>query len=568
MRQKNNKTALLWDLALAKKVWRGILVLSVFGIGYSVLGASFALASKNVIDTAVAMASGETAGNLIEASLVLVGLILLQLGMQIVVSELTVRVNGKLNIECKRRLFSALIHKEAACVFRYHSGELLNRLTGDISVVTNAISSLIPDLIHYVTRAAVSFGVLFVLDKWFSLICLAALPIVLIAARLYRKKMKNLHKRVQESDGKTRSFMQESLANLLVIKSFGSETRVTERATALQTENFHLSLKRAHISILSNIVFFIAMTAGYYFALAWGAFRLSRGLMSFGSLTAILQLVEQLQSPFRSLSSLLPQYYAMTASTERLLELENLPEENLQQNDFDRSEAYRNAEWFCAEHVTFSYEGKKVLDDVSFRLRKGDFAAVTGLSGAGKSTLLKLFLGIMEPEQGEIFLLGKSGEKLLLGAETRALFAYVPQGNLILSGTIRENIAFAKESASEEEIISAAKHAEIWEEIQKLPQGLDTVLGEGGTGLSEGQVQRLAIARALLYDAPVLLLDECTSALDEKTEKAVLENLIAMQSKTCLTVSHKAAAKECCNVNFYVENGKIYQLEKYDKTTV
>lgn len=561
MKQKNNKTALLWDLALAKKVWRGILVLSVFGIGYSVLGASFALVSKQVIDSAVAIASGTTTGNLLQMSLVLVALILLQLGMQIVVSELTVRVNGKLNIECKRRLFSSLIHKETASVLRYHSGELLNRLTGDVAVVTNAISSFIPDLIHYVTRAAVSFGVLYVLDKWFALICLVALPIVMIAARMYRKKMKDLHKRVQESDGKTRSFLQESLANLLVIKSFGSEERVTERATDLQTDNFHLNLKRAHISILSNIIFFIAMTAGYYFALAWGAFRLANGLMSFGSLTAILQLVEQLQSPFRSLSSLLPMLYGMTASTERLMELENLPEEVLERANFDRAEIYRDADCFCAEHVTFSYDGKKVLEDVSFCLNKGDFAAVTGLSGAGKSTLLKLFLGIMEPESGEIYLLRKNGEKLPLGAETRSLFAYVPQGNLILSGTIRENIAFAKENATEEEIISAAKHAEIWEEIRSLPLGLDTVLGEGGNGLSEGQIQRLAIARALLYDAPVLLLDECTSALDEKTEKTVLENLIAMQSKTCLTVSHKVAAKECCNVNLYVENGKVYSLE-------
>lgn len=561
MKKKNN-SALSWDLQLAKSVWRGISVLSVFGLAYSVLGASFALVSKNVIDSAVAMASGGAGTELVKMCLLLAFLILLQLVMQIVVSELTVRVNGRLNIECKRRLFSSLLHKEASGVLQYHSGELLNRLTSDVSVITNAVSSLIPDLVHYVTRAAVSFGVLFYLDKWFALLCLAAMPIVLLAARIYRGKMKNLHKQVQESDGKTRSFMQESLANLLVIKSFGSEKRVSERAAELQTKNYRLNLKRAHISILSNIIFFIAMTAGYYFALGWGAFRLSRGLMSFGSLTAILQLVEQLQSPFRSLSSLLPQYYAMTASTERLMELENLPEESPAQSRFDREEIYGGACAFCAENVTFSYDGKKVLDNVSFRLEKGDFAAVTGLSGAGKSTLLKLFLGIMEPDSGEIYLLLQNGEKLSLGAETRALFAYVPQGNLILSGTIRENIAFAKEDASEEEIISAAKNAEIWEEISALPQGLDTVLGEGGAGLSEGQVQRLAIARALLYDAPVLLLDECTSALDEKTEKAVLENLIALRSKTCLTVSHKAAAKECCNVNFYVENGRVYRLEQ------
>lgn len=559
---KKKQSALQWDLTLARRVWPAITALSVLGLAYSVLSAAFALVSKYVIDSAVQAASGAPFEQLGKMCLLLAALVVLQLGMQVAISEFSVRLNGKLTMICKKRLFSALIHKEAASVLRFHSGELLNRLTSDISVVVNAVSTLIPDLVHYVTRAAASFVVLFALDKWFALLCLIALPIVLAASRLYRKKMKDLHKRVQESDGKTRSFMQESLANLLVIKSFENEQKVTENAVQLQTENYRLNLKRNHISILSNLLFFMAMTAGYYFALGWGALRLSQGLMTFGTLTAILQLVEQLQSPFRSLSSLLPQYYSMTASTERMMELEDLPEEKAPDEDFDRNAVYEDIQAFCAENVTFSYEDKIVLDHVSFRLEKGEFAAVTGISGAGKSTLLKIFLGIMEPDSGLVYLLMKNGEKLPLSAKMRSLFAYVPQGNLILSGTIRENIAFAKTDAKEEEIVRAAKLAEIWEEISLLPNGLNTVLGEGGMGLSEGQIQRLAIARALLYDAPVLLLDECTSALDEKTEKKVLENLIAQKSKTCLTVSHKAAAKECCGVNFYVENGKIRRLEK------
>lgn len=557
---KKKQTALRWDLQLAKRVWPGIAALSLCGFLYSVLGASFALASKNVIDSAVLAASGQAGVELGKMCLLLAALLIVQLGLQVATSEIAVRLSGKVTILCKRRLFASLIRKEAGRVLRFHSGELLNRLTSDVSVISSAVSNLAPDLVHYVTRALASFVVLFTLDKGFALLCLLALPVVLAASRLYRKKMKSLHKRVQESDGKTRSFMQETLANLLVIKSFGSERRVVDVATNLQTENYKLNLKRNHISILSNILFFMAMTAGYYLALGWGAVRLSQGLMTFGTLTAILQLVEQLQSPFRSLSSLMPQYYAMTASTERIMELEELPEEQTAAADFDRESIYQNVLAFCAEDVTFSYDGKTVLEHVSVRLEKGEFAAVTGLSGAGKSTLLKLFLGIMEPDGGRIYLLMEDGGKIPLGAKTRPLFAYVPQGNLILSGTIRENIAFAREDASEEEIIRAAQTAEIWDEIRALPDGLDTALGEGGMGLSEGQVQRLAIARAILYDAPVLLLDECTSALDERTERAVLDNLIALRSKTCLIVSHKAAAKECCDVNFYVENGAIYNL--------
>jgi ATP-binding cassette subfamily B protein len=243
------------------------------------------------------------------------------------------------------------------------------------------------------------------------------------------------------------------------------------------------------------------------------------------------------------------------------MELLDLPEEKTPDSGFDRDEIFKNACELCVDNVTFSYGEKVVLQNVSFNLKKGEFAAVTGLSGAGKSTLLKLFLGIFEPESGEIYLLTESGEKLKLDAKSRSLFAYVPQGNLILSGTIRENVCFGKENATEEDIVRAVKAAAIWEEIKKLPDGLDTMLGEGGLGLSEGQVQRLAIARAVMYDAPILLLDECTSALDEQTEKDVLNNLIALD-KTCLTVSHKAAAKECCGVNFYVENGSVYRIEK------
>ncbi|MBR5156528.1 MAG: ABC transporter ATP-binding protein [Clostridia bacterium] len=558
---KKNK-ALKWDLKLAKHVRFGIISLSALGILYSVLNTVFALVSKEVIDAAANAASGKVSDNLIKLCIFLAILIALQLVFQVVISKLAVKTSGKVVIECKKQLFSALLHKEATSVLKYHSGELLNRLTSDVAVISGAISSLIPDLIHYITSAAASFIVLFVLDKTLAILCLFALPVVFFASRIYRKKMKYFHKRVQESDGKTRSFMQETLSNILVIKSFGSEEKVVDVATELQTDNYKLNLKRNDISIMSNLLFFIAMTAGYYFAMAWGALRMANGLMSFGTLMAVLQLVEQLQSPFRSLSSVMPQYYAMTASTERIMELEDMPEEETADADFDREKIYDKASAFCVENLTFSYDDKLVLDNVSFKIEKGEFVAVTGLSGAGKSTLLKLFLGIIEADSGEIYLLDENGEKLNLDAKTRALFAYVPQGNLILSGTIRENIAFAKSDATEEEIIYAAKMAEIWNEISALPEGLDTVLGESGMGLSEGQIQRLAIARALLYDAPVLLLDECTSALDEKTEKAVLDNLISLKSKTCLTVSHKAAAKECCNMNLFVENGIVYKLEK------
>lgn len=316
------------------------------------------------------------------------------------------------------------------------------------------------------------------------------------------------------------------------------------------------------MSILANAVFFLALTVGYYFALGWGAYKIAAGAMSFGTLTALLQLVGQIQTPFQGLSSLLPQYYNMLASAERIEELEALP------NDIEHKETVLPSwEAVTLSKVSFSYhkETETILDNASFTVHRGQFVVITGISGTGKSTLLKLLLGILKPESGQARLRLADGEERTLADFERLLFAYVPQGNLIVSGTIRDNIAFFKTDVDENKIIEAAKIAQIWDFIREQPEGLDTLLGENGLGLSEGQSQRLAVARAVYAGAPVLLLDEATSALDEATELAILQALKERSNTTCILVSHKRAALHFCDTAFCFENGKLREVQ--DKET-
>ncbi|MBE7022520.1 MAG: ABC transporter ATP-binding protein [Ruminococcaceae bacterium] len=536
-----------WILKKARNIWPGILLLVILGTMTSLLGVFFALFSKQVLD----IATGQSDGNLLRAAFFLSLLLLLELGLEILLSFTTVHVTGRFGIRLKTDLFSAILKKDYMRITAFHSGELLNRISSDAGIITNGLVQLLPNLIFYLTKIAAVFFALFMLDADFAKLCLILGPMIFLTALLYRKRMKALHKSTQAADGRVKAFMLEALQNLPVIKSFGRSEAAAAKSKQLQHEHFKLSLSRNRISILANVFYFIALTAGYYVALAWGAYKISLGLMTFGTLTALLQLVGQIQTPIQGMSSLLPQLYAMLASAERLQELEQLPADSLQ------TEAAADiSEWSSIrlQDISFSYQEENVLCHLDFHINRGEFLVITGTSGTGKSTLLKVLLGIVSPQSGKRSLLLTDDNELPLTKAGNALFAYVPQGNLIVSGTIRDNIAFFNSEAKEDDIIQAAKTAQIWDFISTLPEGLDTPLGENGLGLSEGQSQRLAVARAVLFDAPVLLLDEATSALDEETELAILTALKSQKDKTCILVSHKKAALSFCDRVIRFEN--------------
>ena len=406
-----------------------------------------------------------------------------------------------------------------------------------------------------------AFIYLVALDKVFTLVFLVGGILVFAFSFLFRKILKKLHKNVQESEGRVRSFIQEILTSLLVVKSFNVEEKVSGEADELMEVNYKTKMKRRMFGILSSATMSATFNLGYVFALAYGSYRLLNGL-DYGNLVAMLQLVNQIQYPFSSLSGMLPKYFALLASAERIIELDNIKDEFEKNNqDIDVKSTYKNLNSIEFKDITFGYDRDVILNDTSLTVNKGDFVAIMGISGIGKSTLLKLLLGVFNVDNGTITL-DVNGKEIPVDCHTRKLFSYVPQGNFLLSGTIKDNLKFINSNATDEEIEKAVKISCSDQFVYDLPDGLETVIGERGIGLSEGQLQRLAIARSILSKSPIMLLDEATSALDEATELRFLKNLKEMQDKTCIIVSHKTAALEICNKHIQIVDGKIVVEEK------
>lgn len=530
-----------------KYVW-AIVLLAAAGMlsagGFILL----ALISSRLLDTVTGVKNGN---GMVYCGL-LAAIVVLQGILNIFYSNLRMHVMGKTEIAMQKGILDTICKKKYSEITRIHSGELLNRFTSDIEVITQGIVEIVPQFMALTTRLLTGLLVLFSIDASFT-VCVLGIGFALcLGSRIYSRHFRHLHREVQESSGKVRSFMQECVENLQVIKSFSNEQMIRKNLQDRQQVCYQKKVRRNAASNVANTAAYVIFTGGYYAALAWGAFRIAEGVLTFGGLTAFLQILNQLRMPFRNVSGLIPRYYSMLSSAERIMELEQREDESAQAVLQNPEQFYESMRSLAFDKVMFSYEDREVLNEFSFSVKKGELAVLMGTSGRGKSTVMKLLLGLYSCQSGRIFFETQEQE-VLADAGTRCMFAYVPQGNLILSGTIRENIAFFQSGLSEQTIVKAAKAACIWEYIQQLPQGLDTVLRERGAGLSEGQIQRIAIARAICSGAPILLLDECTSALDEETEQEVLIHLKEMKTKTILCVSHRRAALECCDRALKIE---------------
>ncbi len=548
-------TANKWIGQIARPHKGGLAALSVVSglmAGGMVL---FALLSRRVIDTA----TGAAEGSLWHWGAALLALVVAEALLNALSGTLRVRLSGKMDIRIRDTVTEALFRKRWQDVKEYHSGELLNRLTSDSRVVVDGLVTLVPQLIGMGVRLLACVAVLATVDWRFTLVLVGAGLLMVLSTRLYGKRMKSLHKECQAEDGKVKSFTQESLANWTVIQSFSGADTVRERLRQGMDRHLAAEVRRARWSNLAHGGVYLLFNGSYYGALLWGAVGLMGNTLTFGTFTAFLQLVGQLRLPFMNLSGILPQYYNMVASAERLLELLHLPEEPRRESPLSAEEIYSRLDAIAAEGVTFAYDREApVLTDATLTVKKGEFVALTGHSGIGKSTLFQLLLGFYAPQEGRL-VARTEGEALPLGGDTRCLFAYVPQQNRLTSGTVRENIAFCCGDVTDEAVWAAAETACVAEAIRALPQGLDAVLGERGAGLSEGQLQRLAIARGVLSGAPILLLDEVTSSLDEATEAQVLRNLRALTGRTCLCISHRPAAMEVCDRVVRLEKGQFVE---------
>lgn len=538
-----------WIFNQTKQFLPQIILISALNIFTALLYIILARASKNIIELAELSNGGSNLTNTILISgIFLFGLIFLEIVINSIVSIISANVSTKMTITLRNYMFTHLMKKKYVDISEYHSGDLLNRFSSDIDVIINGSVALIPSVISMITKIVAGIAALCMQNYIFAFIVIAVGFVFPLVGRLLNKKYKKIHKEVQQTEGITRSFLQESFANVVVIKTFSGERPFLLKLNEYMQKNRNLRIKKNVLSAIISALLYLAFSFGYYGVLVWGATQIANGIMSFGTLIYFLQLISMLRAPLQNISGILPRYYATLASAERLIELENLKSED---NALPIDDSIKNFKTINADDLTFAYTNEIVLKNNNFVINSNEITAIIGRSGSGKSTLFKLLLGLYSPTAGSIKFDGKSP----INETTRKMFSYVPQGNMVLSGTIRENISLCDECITDEEIINAAKAAVIYDFIKSLPKGLDTMISENGQGLSEGQIQRIAIARALLFDSPIILLDEATSALDEATETQLLKNLKGFNDKTIIFITHRGSSLSICDNVLRLEDG-------------
>ncbi len=551
--KKSDISTLKWIYSICRSERFKVYILILTNSLHGILTIVFAGFSKKIIDAATIDKSFE---RVVYYALMFLGVIIFQMVLTLISRSTSERCKAKIEWLLKQYMLKTIMKKDYASVSKYHTGELQNRMFNDVTVISDGFTTILPSVLFFLVKLISAFAYLVVIDRIFAVVFLVGGVAVFLCTQVFRKTLKRLHKDVQQTEGKTRSFIQEAVTSLLVVKSFSVEKKIADTADDLQADNYKAKMKRRFFGIAANAGISFVFSLGYVFALAFGAYRLLHGV-SYGTITAMLQLVNQIQSPFAALSGVMPKYFSLVASAERLMEIDSLSDETSENDVISNPlETYEKLNSINFNNISFSYDRDVILDNTSLKVNKGDFIAIMGISGIGKSTLLKLLLGVFKVSRGNIEL-ELDDEKIEVDNKTRKMFSYVPQGNFLLSGTIRENITFINDDVTDEEIEEAIRISCSDAFISELPDGLETVIGERGIGLSEGQLQRLAIARSLLSKAPVILLDEATSALDEETEKRFLTNLKMLDNKTCIIVSHKKAALEICNKYVQIIDSKI-----------
>lgn len=533
------------------KIW--IILLTLVQSIQGVLGVVFALSLREVIDSAVAKNT-----ELMTKNIVILCVIVICLITCIALNKyLDEKAKAKLEKTFRNKVFSKLLHCSYAGVSNVHSGEWMNRITSDTTVIINAAVQIIPGLCGTLVRLCGASIMLFVLVPQLVVLLIPAGAFLAIFSLGVREKLKQYHRNTQQADGKVRSFMQERINNLIIVKTFIQEAETEQEAEKYSDELVKARMKRVHFVNACTTAMHLAMRGAYLLGVVICATSISKDAMSYGTMMAVLQLVNQVEAPFSNISGYLPLYYSMIASAERLIEIENMDSDydgEIRSNE-EVKEYYNNNFLAVGLHnVYFSYaemgNGKThVLDKKNIEIKKGEYVAFVGKSGCGKSTAMKLMMSLYPLNKGEKYLLNSDGSRTELSAEWRGLFSYVPQGNFLVSGTIREVLTFGNSELmkQEDKIYSALKIACADEFVNELPYGLDTVLGEQGSGLSEGQIQRLAIARAIISERPILMLDEATSSLDGATEEKLLMNLRTMTDKTVILITHRPAALSICD---------------------
>jgi ATP-binding cassette subfamily B protein len=549
----SDNNTLRWLYSSAKGMKRYVVILVVLNAVSAAINIFSALLLAGIVDSAVA----KDWDSFRFYCTLEITKVIVQTLLAVLRHYLEEHTRSSLENNLKQRLFRNILIGDYAAVTAVHSGEWMTRLTSDAAVVANGMTGILPGLVGMVVRLALSLCLVVSIAPLFGSGLILGGGIVILFTWGLRRAMKNLHKKVQESDSRLRVFLTERLGSMMILRAFEQEDVAVKQGVEYMNAHKSTRMKKNHITNLFHSGFSFLVNCVYVGGAIFCGYGILNGTMSYGSFTAMLQLVAKVQAPIGNISGFFPQYSAMLASAERLMEAEAHQPERKQPAVEDMQEYYHNT--FRAiglRNAGFSYlavgdkEGNKesrptVLKGLNMEIAKGEYVAFCGPSGCGKSTVLKLLMSLYNLDEGQRYLLDSEGERPM-DAAWRGLYAYVPQGNQLMSGTIRDVITFAdpQERLQHEKIRRALEIACADQFVSELPEGLDTSLGERGAGLSEGQMQRIAIARAIFSDRPILLLDEATSALDEQTEAKVLDNLRSMTDKTVIIVTHRPAALE------------------------
>lgn len=478
------------------------------------------------------------------------------------ISRIMVKLNTNISNDIRADLFEQILDVSWLELSKYQNGDMLSRFNQDIETVGSNAVSWLPAVVIAFYHFLATFLVLFYYDKVMAGIALGSAPFVVLMSQFMMKKQRGCQKKVREMSSRMMTFEAETFYNMDMIKSLGISLHCSTCLKKLQEQYKKITLDYNLFSIKTKAVLSVLGMAVQFTAFGYCLFRLWTHAITYGTMTLFLQQRNSLSGAFQNLVSIIPSFLNSSVSAHRLRELTELPKEiHSIQNQKDLFLTKGGLE-VRLENVTFSYtKGKQVFRESDFCACPGEIVALVGTSGEGKTTLLRLILGLIEPDTGKAILKAQDGTKQKLNADTRVCFSYVPQGNTLLAGSIAENLSIAKEGASREEMKTALEMACAWEFVKKLPEGLETKLGERGKGLSEGQSQRIAIARALLRNAPVILLDEATSALDEETEKKLLKNILEKApEKTCIVTTHRPGVLRLCRRVYRVEDGKIAEM--------